>query len=315
MHERILQIIQKTRNLEELTQLQSNARSQNVLSCAVSAAIRARSVELARDLLAGTTCLDVTDLSPAEEKLFQAVAVYAGLEKLEGRSPNRILREVVERGLLGVAEAAVAKAKPTDASQRELRYDQIVVDHPKEFSPRALWLARRALGLVNNSEKPPAGALTSIQRRTEALLQWLRERRPIAGGPLPPHTNVEAAAALSMADMHRYGRVFGNIQSRIDFACYAAGLPPLGLAADTPFEKAWLQEGRSWAYPIQSMQAAAQSRVWTDKDFDVVLKETERLPGQAYISWKRELSVNEAKVRDWAFRLGASRAPQSMNPE
>ena len=118
--------------------------------------------------------------------------------------------------------------------------------------------------------------------------------------------HTDAAAVLGMADMHKFGRVFGNIQSRIDFACYVEGLPPLGLAADAPFDKAWDQQDRDWAFPIDNMRAAARSRVWRNKDFDLVLRETERLPGQAHISWKKELATNEAKVRAWAFNLEKS---------
>jgi hypothetical protein len=32
-----------------------------------------------------------------------------------------------------------------------------------------------------------------------------------------------------------------------------------------------------------------------------MLAEADDLPGQAYISWKKELSVSESKVRDWTF--------------
>ena len=83
-------------------------------------------------------------------------------------------------------------------------------------------------------------------------------------------------------------------------------MPPLGLAADAPFHKAWNQQDRDWAFPIETMQAAARFRIWSDEDFDLVLRETEQLPGQAHISWKEELTTNEAKVRAWAFGLKGS---------
>jgi hypothetical protein len=84
---------------------------------------------------------------------------------------------------------------------------------------------------------------------------------------LPLYTNADAAAVLGMEDMNQFGRVLGNIQSsRIDFACYVCGLPPLGLAADAPFDMAWNQQNRSWAFPVEVMQAAAQSRRWSDAD-------------------------------------------------
>jgi len=47
-------------------------------------------------------------------------------------------------------------------------------------------------------------------------------------------------------------------------------------------------------------------------DFVAVLRVTERLPGLAHISWKRELSGNAAKVRAWAFGLSDADANQSI---
>ncbi len=68
-------------------------------------------------------------------------------------------------GLIGAAEAAVSRAKPTqgfqalaDANLADLSYEQIIVDHPDEFSPRALWFSRRTLGLPNDTDRPPAQA-------------------------------------------------------------------------------------------------------------------------------------------------------------
>ena len=313
MDDRLARTIQGVRSLEDLAQLEANARTQSALTEEVRAAISARSNELGRKLVADRTGLELNDLSPAEEKIVRAVAVYAGVKKREGSNANRTLKQISDNGLLGAAEIAVTKAKPTmgfetlaQADHAELTYEQIVVDHPEEFSPRSLWFSRRALGLPNDSDKPPAKSITPTQRRTEALLRWLRESAQTNGGRIPPHTNGEAAAVLGMTDMHSHGRVFGNIQSRIDFACYVAGLPPLGLTADAPFAMAWRREGRSWGFPVAVMQAAAQSRTWSDRDFDRVLAETERLPGQAHLSWQKELSANGAKVREWALGLRAA---------
>lgn len=101
--------------------------------------------------------------------------------------------------------------------------------------------------------------------------------------------------------MQKYGRAHGNMQSRIDFACCRANLPPLGLAAEEPFELAWAQERRTWAFPVQAMQRASQLREWADEDFDKVLRETERLPGQAHLIWKDALAKEEAAIKAWAF--------------
>jgi hypothetical protein len=172
-----------------------------------------------------------------------------------------------------------------------LSYEQIIVDQPEEFSARSQWYARRTLGLPNESDKPPAKGASLTQERTAALLRWLEVRSTADGGHLRSFTNADAAA-IGITDMHRSGRVFGNIQSRIEFACYVLGLPALGLATDTPFDMAWAQQDRSWAFPIADMQAAARSRIWSAKDFELVLGETEQLPGQAHVFWQKELSVS-----------------------
>ena len=87
------------------------------------------------------------------------------MKKREGSNANRTLSQIAEHGLLGAAERSVAKSSPTigyqalaDADHSELTYEQIVIDHPDEFSPRAVWFSRRALGLENSTEKPPARA-------------------------------------------------------------------------------------------------------------------------------------------------------------
>ena len=312
MDERIARTIRSIGSIEALAQFEKNARDRNALDDEVRDAIRRRSADLGRTLIAQRTGLDLTDLSPAEEKIVQAVAEYVGVMKREGKDATRTLLQLRNRGLLNSAETAVAKAKPTQGFQTladedlvDLSYEQIILDHPDEFSARAHWFARRTLGLPNDSTKPPAKSISPTQQRTETLLQWLKAQSASNGGVIPRYTNADAAAVLGMEDMHKFGRVFGNIQSRIDFACYVIGLPPLGLAADAPFDMAWNQQERSWAFPVEAMQAAAQPRRWSNADFDRVLREAEKLPGQAHLSWKKELVEHEAKVRAWAFGLQA----------
>ncbi|WP_156375876.1 HNH endonuclease [Methylobacterium sp. Leaf125] len=315
MDDRIARNIRNIRSLEDLAQFEINARAKRALDDEMGAAIRDRTGELGRNLIADRTGLDLTDLSPAEEKIVRAISIYAGMKKREGSNANRTIGQIERQGLLGAAEISVMSRKPTAgyealaaADHAELTYEQIVIDHSEEFSPRALWFARNTLKLPNATDKPPARAITPVQARTEALLKWLHGRRS-ANGELSPHSNAQAAAALGMDEMHRHGRVFGNIQSRIDYACYVSGLPPLGLTADAPFERAWQREERSWSFPLSTMQVAAQAHRWHDKDFDAVLRETERLPGQAHLSWRKELRENEGRIREWAFGLQKGSAP------
>ncbi len=79
------------------------------------------------------------------------------------------------------------------------------------------------------------------KKRTEALILWLKGRRDVATKRIKPYTNAEAAEAMGIGDMKKFGRAHGNIQSRLDYACYKLGLPPLGLTAQTPLpgRKPW----------------------------------------------------------------------------
>ncbi|HWL05413.1 MAG TPA: EVE domain-containing protein [Xanthobacteraceae bacterium] len=308
MDERLARTIANISTLEGLAQFERNAERLKALNDEVRAAVDTRTAELGRELVAKRTGLLVTDLTPAEEKIIQAVSAYVGIKRRMGRNANRTFMQLENRGLIDSAEVSVAKAKPTEGYETlnaenlsDLSYEKIIIDHPDEFSDRALWYARRTLGLPNISEKPPARGSTPVQRRTEELIDWLRSRAAQSGGAIPPFSNVEAAAAIGLGDMHQYGRVHGNIQSRLDFACYQAGLPPLGLTAEAPFDEAWGNpDGRPWNFPISSMREAATSRRWSARDFDRILARTRALPGQAHLSWKAELADNGEEVRAWA---------------
>jgi predicted RNA-binding protein with PUA-like domain len=116
----------------------------------------------ARILIAEKTDLDLTNLSPAEEKIVEAAAKYVALQRQRRKSAARMLKQLRNRGLKGAAEVAVSKSKPTQGFQAlsladlgRHTYEQIIVDHPEEFSERAKWFARRTLGLPNDSTKPP----------------------------------------------------------------------------------------------------------------------------------------------------------------
>ncbi|MBS0235166.1 MAG: EVE domain-containing protein [Proteobacteria bacterium] len=322
--ERLARIIQGITTFENLAQFEKNAKQRGALDTEVEQAIKARSTELGRILIRNRTGLDLADLTPAEEKIVQAVSEYVGMTKRRGKDATRTFLQLRNRGLTDAAETAVAKLNPTqgfqilaDADLAALSYEQIIVDHPDEFSPRALWYSRRTLGLPTGSDRPPAKSVTPVQVRTERLVNWLRSRAESSGGHLPPHTNADAALMLGLGDMQKFGRAFGNIQSRIDFACYVASLPPLGLAAEEPFARAWNQrDHRNWAFPVHSMQAATRSHIWIARDFERVLSEAESLPGQAHLSWANEMSTNEAKVRAWAYGLQTiERAPISERSE
>ncbi|MFM0428435.1 hypothetical protein PQQ75_05415 [Paraburkholderia aspalathi] len=313
MDDRLKRTIGKTASWAELLQLETNIGLRGGLSEQVGAAIQTRSNELGLELIAEKTGIDITVLTPAERRIVQAISEYVGVMRKQGKYPGRTLGQVRNRGLIDAAEDAVCRGKPTqgyqtlaDANLEDLSYERIVLDHQDEFSDRAIWFSRRTLGLHNSTEKPPVATHSDTQSRTSTLLMWLKKRASDSDGYLPAFANADVAGVMGLDDMQRYGQVHGNIQSRIDYACYLCDLPPLGCAADAPFSKAWGRQNRDWAFPVADMQAAAQGRRWSPNEFERILRETERLPGQAYLSWNEALSNNAQLVKAWALKFAGA---------
>ncbi len=98
MDERLARYIRTVDTLEKLTQLENNVRAKDALDSEVSAAIRARTGELGRKLIADRTKLDLSELSSAEEKIVQAISVYAGMKKREGSNANRAIGQIERKG-------------------------------------------------------------------------------------------------------------------------------------------------------------------------------------------------------------------------
>lgn len=276
----------------------------------INQAIEARYAEFGRIMVEQKTGLDLTELSPAEERIVNAIGRYVALQKRDRKNAEYTFRILRNRGLIDAAEVTVARSKVTQgfevldqAEMRALSFEQIIVDHPQEFSGRALWYARRTLRLPNGSDKAPADIGTLTQQRTEQLLDWLAGKAIRSGGVLCGHTNADVGAMLGFDDLTRHGRVLGNIQSRLDFACYQAGVPPLGLCAIEHFANAWAQEGRTWPFPVMTMRQAAQSFKWTPDIFDKIRANARLLPGQAAIPWRKAIKEQEAAIRKWAEGL------------
>jgi hypothetical protein len=307
--ERLERTIGRIKSWSELRQLEKNIKDRGALDAHVEAALTYHSTKLGIDYVLHETGLTGAPLSEAEGKIIAAVGEYAAILRREGKYPGRTLQQIKRCGLLDAAESSVCKRRPTkgyevlaDADLEDLSYERIVLDHPHEFSARAIWFARRTLNLGNESEKPPAETHSDVNVRTERLLDWLIERARSNGWVIPAFTNSEAAAAIGLGALSSYGRVHGNIQSRLDFACYLCDLPPLGCAAIEPFEKAWAQDGRTWAFPVKELQQAAQGKVWSRDDFQRIKDQMEELPGIAYLPWREALNSKEQHVRVWANR-------------
>lgn len=308
--------VQTVKSLDLLITLEGNLKRNDAISPEIATAIEARYADFGRDMIADKTGLDLSDLSPAETRIVNAIGRYVALQKRDGKGAARTFQLIQNRGLIDAAEATVAKSKVTQgfevldqADMRALSFEQIIEDHPDEFSERALWYARRTLGLPNALEKPPADIGTLTQQRTEKLLRWLSQKSAETGGLLGGYSNNDVGKVLGFDDLSRHGRVLGNIQSRIDFACYVETLPPLGLCVVEHFANAWSQEDRKWAFPVARMKDAAQTYRWNEADFEKIKATTRTLPGQAAIPWRKELTDREHSIRSWAESLKPTEAP------
>ena len=321
MAQDIFTTIARVQTIEKLDTLEHNIRAQKAYSHEIEATIEAKYAEFGYAIVTSRTGLELHDLSPAEQRIIEAVGRYVGLQKRQGKGAGRTFQLLANRGLIEAAEVTVARSKVTqgfsvldEADLRALSFEQIIVDHPDEFSARALWHARRTLGLPNDNEKPPADLGTMTQQRTERVLDWLTVRASEHSGLLNSYTNSDVGALLGFSDLTRHGRVLGNIQSRLDFACYQSGVPPLGLCVVDHFANAWSQEGRSWAFPVPNMRLAAQSFRWTNSILDEVRTNARLLPGQAAIPWRKEVAEREKDVRKWAEGLSATPALAPVAP-
>ena len=137
-------------------------------------------------------------------------------------------------------------------------------------------------------------------RETVRLLDWLENRARGNAGLMPAFSNAQAVTALHGDALTTYARAHGNVQARLDFACYQCGLPPLGLSADQAFSRAW-SPAETWAFPVDQMQAAAQTRRWSTEDFAHIRTALSALTsGSASKLWHDEFSTNELAVKQWA---------------
>lgn len=317
MDEKAVAAVERIRSWDDLLSLERNISNRGLLTDAVNEAVRQKSTELGRVYVIDHAQIDANDLTGAEDKVLDVVGEYWALQKRSGKPISRTISQIINRGLTGAAEASVCRRSPTlgydnllHAGLEELSFERIVLDYPDEFSPRAIWFARRTLGIPNSTDKPPPTSDAEIHSKTSLLIEWIKSRIDPESGRIAAFTNAEAAGSLGMQDLRRNGRAYGNVQSRIDFACYKAAVPPLGLTAVAPFSKAWSATGCDWDFPIAAMQDVAQARQWSQEDFERISREAESLPGQAWFVWQEALTNNEESVRDWAFGL-TSRVPNT----
>lgn len=156
----------------------------------------------------------------------------------------------------------------------------------------------------------------AVELETERLIAWFRSRAGANKGHIPSFTNADAITELRSGGVKDNARAHGNVQSRVDFACYKCGLPPLGLTAVAGFRNAWAQQHRRWRFPREEMQAAAQSHRWTKAEFDQIQEACASVPLSPPDAWIPELAKKHDPVRAWAecLKVG-TRAHTVTHPE
>jgi hypothetical protein len=176
--------------------------------------------------------------------------------------------------------------------------DFVVRETTEEGAYRAVLAIYLGMSIQDISRYAMSGK-GQFQIQTEAIIDFLKRNSVENDGRLT-FTNDDLAAILGGED---YKRALGNLISRLDFACYAVGLPPLGCAAAEPFPNAWMdRKGRTWSYPRDAMCRGAKAHRWTDADFEKLRNETCGIQsGRARAVWDDEMGKHEAKIRDWAF--------------
>lgn len=162
MDDRLSRTIASLANFEDLETFVGNARARGALTDEVDQALKLQATVLSRAIVADRTGIDLATLMPAEAKIVEAVAEYVGIKRRQGTNANRTLKQIKDHGLIEAAERSVMRSKPTmgfttlaDSGRDEMSFEQIIVDYPDAFSTRALWYARRTLGLPNENAHPP----------------------------------------------------------------------------------------------------------------------------------------------------------------
>ena len=314
MSEDVIGRISQMRSINDLIKLETNIDRLERRTPEVSKALEDQYAELGREYITTKIDLDITNLSPAESKVLYVLSRYAGIQRKNKKPITYALRGLENNGFLDAAEKAVIRSKPTkgfevlqDEDLSELSYEQIIVDNPDEFSDRALWYAKRTLGIETLTDSPPADRGTITQIRTEEILNWLSQRAKDNNGILSGYTNEDVAKVVGLEDMARNGRVLGNIQSRIDLACGQCGLPPLGLCVTERFSYSW-QTKFDWDYPLNQMILSSQSRIWSDEDFENIRLATRKLSGSAAKCWQEWEGDTGNASRNWANSLQVTRS-------
>lgn len=133
---------------------------------------------------------------------------------------------------------------------------------------------------------------------TSKFIVWVRDNALKNDGLIPQFSRDQAALAMDIISPQS-GKTRGRIQSRIDFACYRLGLPPLGLTYAEPYDGSW-EDGNGLRYSEARMKTAARAKVWTKEEFDEVVNFLSTLRTGSYKLWKDEARDEPEKIQAWA---------------
>ena len=196
-----------------LVKFERSATRENFITTELAEAIKARSEALGRQLLIERTGLDLSILTPAEERIVDAVIEYIILLKRQRKYPGRTLQGLRKHGLIEAVEITIKRAKQgyqtlRDVNRRDISYEQIVLDYPEEFSSRAAWRAGRTLGRPNTSRRSPAPvdtrehlAAREEQCLNESIEVKIRVSKSIERGPIGARVKKETGYKCQLYDV------------------------------------------------------------------------------------------------------------------
>lgn len=153
--------------------------------------------------------------------------------------------------------------------------------------------------VVKISEKSVVDYEATTHGPTSSFINWLQDAAASNAGVIPQYTKLQAAVAMGITDS-KSGVTRGRIQSRIDFACYRLGFPPLGLVASDHYKDAWGDDGTGIKFSEARLMTAARTRTWAEDDFVQIKSLLSGLPTGSGKMWKDEAKAVPEKIQAWA---------------
>jgi len=138
----------------------------------------------------------------------------------------------------------------------------------------------------------------TLQSASVKFLKWLRASALENAGIVPQFSRVQANKAMGI-EHPKHGMKRGQIHSRVDFACYELGLPPLGLLLSDPYLESW-KDDENIRYHAARMVTAARTRTWAKEEFDSAISLLSTIYTGSGKLWADEARFHPAKLQLWA---------------